>query len=120
MKFGCKTIGFFSLFLFFTPLANASGITPKIRKSISNIVKQPLAVAKTYGSIGVKALVTIWSGKIACEHVCKIFDFLKRNGIKFEIRSYKEPFESSLITTGLAMLIFECGNSLVDDINNLK
>lgn len=120
MKFGCKTIGFFSLFLFFAHPVNASGITPKIHKAISSIAKQPLAVAKTYGSIGVKALVTIWSGKIACKHVCKIIDSLKRNGIKFEIRPYKEPFESSLITIGLAMFIFECGSSLLDDINNLQ
>jgi hypothetical protein len=120
MKFYCKSIGLFSLFLLFTPLVNASTIAPRIRKSISAIAKQPLAVAKTYGSIGAKALVTIWSGKIACQHICKIADYLKRNGIKFEIRPYKDPFESALITTGLAMLAYECGNSLIDDINNLK
>jgi hypothetical protein len=91
-----------------------------MKHAIQSIKKQPLETAKIYGCIAAKAAVIIYSGKIACKRIVKILNHFHDNEIKFSSDFIRPPFKSALITSGLAMLAFECGSSLIEDIKSLK
>lgn len=113
MKFGCLTIGLFSLF-YLNTATECTSATEKIRCMFKRAVSQPVQTAKKCCLIGIKGIIAVYSSFMAVEHGRKCVDQFTLNHKEVII-----PFKTGLITSGLALLALECGSSLIDDIQKL-
>ena len=117
MKFCKATMLFFTFFTLNNNHVYASA-SRDILRAVSYIAYHPLQATIKCAKIGTKGFFGCCSGYLVWREVRKCIKCLR--GDEFNNPSYQRALKSAFRGVGLALLAFECGNSLVDDIKELK
>ena len=119
MKFCKTTMAFFTLFLLYN-VPMWGSIFSDLKRTAKYTVAHPKESVFRCTKAGLKGVMALCSGVLSLQKACKCFQKITDDTIIFEVNPLKSLCKTGTAAAGLALLALECGNSLVDDIKQLR
>lgn len=111
-------MGLFTLFLLSSTNIQASS-SEGLGHLINYIVHHPLKTVVNTGKIGGEGCVTAYAAYLAALKFVKCYKYFKGNRFKLNFDFLQKPFKTALVGVGLAFVMYECGNNLINDVKEL-
>jgi hypothetical protein len=118
MKFSKTAMGLFTLFLLCSASIKASSSDGLINL-ISYIVHHPFKTVVMTGKISTEGCVTAYAAYLSALRFAKCYKYFETNRFKLDFKFLQKPFKTALIGVGLAFVMYECGNNLINDVKSL-
>lgn len=111
-------MGLFTLFLLSSANIQASS-SEGLGHLINYIVHHPFKTVVNTGRISGEGCIAAYAAYLSALKLAKCYKYFEVNRFKLKFDFLQKPFKTALIGVGLAFVMYECGNSLINDVKAL-